>query len=67
MKTATILMLLYSLGTLILAGCNLLEVQVSMTQRSIMDKGDGTKDSYLKSGDNKLEKERTETVIKTIP
>jgi len=51
----------------LLNGCNLLEVKVDVTQRSIMDKGDNTEDSYSKSGDNTLEEEQNTAVIKTIP
>ena len=58
---------IYILVAVSLTACNLLEVQVDVTQRSIMDKGDGTEDSYSKSGDNKLDEEQTATVIRTIP
>jgi hypothetical protein len=50
-------------------GCNFLEVKVDVAQRSIMDKGDNTKDEYIKLGDSKSadEKDEVTTVIKTIP
>ena len=58
---------LFLLISLTFSGCSFLEVQVDVTQRAIMDKGDNTKDSYSKSGDNKAVEDKTTTVIKTIP
>jgi len=58
---------LFGVLVLVFTGCNFLEVQVTTTQRAILDKGDDTEDSYTKSGDNKLVKDETSTIIKTIP
>jgi len=55
------------LSFLLLQGCNFLEVRVDVVQRAILDKGDGTSDTYAKNGDTKTEEDKTTSVIKTIP
>ena len=56
----------YIVISLLLSGCNFLEVKVEVAQRSIMDKGDGSNDSFSK-GDSRTEVDETETIIRTIP
>ena len=56
----------YIVISLILSGCNFLEVKVEVAQRSIMDNGDGSEDSFSK-GDSRTEVDETETIIRTIP
>ena len=46
-------------------GCQLITVQVNMTQHSIMDKGDGTTDVFKRLGDS--ENKKSSESIDIIP
>ena len=64
---AIFVMMLFTI-TVVIQGCQLVTVNVEVAQRAILDKGDGTNDSYTKLGRNVGEKKGDDTEIDvTVP